>query len=162
MMHNAVHDVLRLPEIAAATNRAHDICAMIRKSPAKWEQLKQVQLDLMKQSDAKVENDDDVDDLGEVEIEVYTTTKDKVLRPKVGQKTRWNSVAAMLQRLILLKVSIDTWFAIHSAQLKPDDPQKLSDKDWINIMDVVDVLGLIVPLTKALEQGADPSIVEHL
>ena len=162
MMHNAVHDVLRLPEIAAATNRAHDICAMIRKSAAKWEQLKQVQLDLMKQSDAKVENDDDVDDLGEVEIEVYTTTKDKVLRPKVGQKTRWNSVAAMLQRLILLKVSIDTWFAIHSAQLKPDDPQKLSDKDWINIMDVVDILGLIVPLLKALEQGVDPSMVEHL
>lgn len=55
-------------------------------------------------------------------------------------------------------MSIDTWFAIHSAQLKPDDPQKLSDKDWINIMDVVDVLGLIVPLTKALEQGADPGI----
>ena len=31
-----------------------------------------------------MEIDDDVDDLGEVEIEVYTTTKDKVLRPKVG------------------------------------------------------------------------------
>ena len=54
-------------------------------------------------------------------------------------------------RMILLKVYIDTWFAIYSAQLKPDDPQKLSDQDWINIMDLVDVLGLIVPLTKALE-----------
>ena len=64
----------------------------------------------------------------------------------------------MLQRMILLKVSIDTWFAIYSAQLKPDDPQKLSDQDWINIMDLVDVLGLIVPLTKALEQRADPGI----
>ena len=59
-------------------------------------------------------------------------------------------------------MSIDTWLAIHSAQLKPDDPQKLSDKDWINIMDVVDILGLIVPLLKALEQGVDPSMVEHL
>ena len=55
-------------------------------------------------------------------------------------------------------MSIDTFFAIYSAQLKPDDPQKLSDEDWISIMDVVDVLGLIVPLTKALEQGADPGI----
>lgn len=42
--------------------------------------------------------------------------------------------------------------------MKPDDPQKLSDEDWVHIMDVVDVLGLIVPLTKALEQGADPGI----
>jgi hypothetical protein len=29
-------------------------------------------------------------------MEVFTSKKDKVLRPKVGQKTRWNSVAAML------------------------------------------------------------------
>ena len=28
----------------------------------------------------------------------------------------------------------------------------------MHIMDVVDILGLIVPLTKALEQGADPGI----
>lgn len=58
----------------------------------------------------------------------------------------------------MLKVAFDTWFAIYSSQLKPDDPQKLSDEDWVHIMDVVDVLGLIVPLTKALEQGADPGI----
>jgi hypothetical protein len=64
----------------------------------------------------------------------------------------------MLQRMVLLKVSIDTWFAINSAHLKADDPPKLSDQEWANIMDLVDVLGLIVPLTKALEQRADPGI----
>jgi hypothetical protein len=31
-----------------------------------------------------VESDEDVDDLGDGEVEVYTTTKNKVLRPKVG------------------------------------------------------------------------------
>jgi hypothetical protein len=65
----------------------------------------------------------------------------------------------MLQRSISLKVSIDTWYAIHSGVLKPDDPPKLSDQEWIWIMEVVDILGLIVPLTKALEQAADPGIV---
>ena len=64
----------------------------------------------------------------------------------------------MLQRMVLLKVSIDTWFAINSALLKPDDPPKLSDQAWVNIMDLVDVMGLIVPLTQALEQRADPGI----
>ena len=63
----------------------------------------------------------------------------------------------MLQRMVLLKVSIDTWFAINSALLKPDDPPK-PDQEWVNLMDLVDVLGLIVPLTKALEQRADPGI----
>ena len=31
-----------------------------------------------------MEDDEDGDYLDELEIEVYTTTKDKVLRPKVG------------------------------------------------------------------------------
>jgi hypothetical protein len=65
----------------------------------------------------------------------------------------------MLQRSISLKVSIDTWYAIHGGVLKPDDPPKLSDQEWVWIMEVVDILGLIVPLTKALEQAADPGIV---
>ena len=68
-------------------------------------------------------------------------------------------MAAMLQRIISLKVAIDTWYAIHLGVLKPDDPPKLADEEQIRNMDVVDVLGLIVPLTKALEQAADPGIV---
>lgn len=32
----------------------------------------------------EVEDDDDVDDLGESEVEVFSSKKDKVLRPKVG------------------------------------------------------------------------------
>jgi hypothetical protein len=37
MMHNAVHDVLRIGEIATVSRRAQEVCTMIRKSPAKWE-----------------------------------------------------------------------------------------------------------------------------
>jgi hypothetical protein len=40
-------------------------------------------------------------------------------------------VAAMLQRSITLKVSIDTWYAIHGGVLKPDDPPKLNDQEWV-------------------------------
>lgn len=68
-------------------------------------------------------------------------------------------MAAMFQRIISLKVGIDTWYAIHSGVLKPDDPPKLTDQEWSRISDVLDILALIVPLTKALEQAADPGIV---
>ena len=68
-------------------------------------------------------------------------------------------MAAMFQRIISLKVAIDTWYAIHSGVLKPDDPPKLTDQEWSRISDVLDILALIVPLTKALEQAADPGIV---
>ena len=68
-------------------------------------------------------------------------------------------MVAMLQGSISLKVAIDTWYVIHSGVLKPNDPPKLTDQEWIRISDVVDILALIVPLTKALEQAADPGIV---
>ena len=57
-----------------------------------------------------------------------------------------------------MRVAVDTWYAIHSAELKADDPPKLLDDEWKAIMNLVDILGLIVPLTKALEQAADPGI----
>jgi hypothetical protein len=40
MMHNAVHDVLKIAEVGAVVNRVQDICVMLRKSPAKWETFK--------------------------------------------------------------------------------------------------------------------------
>ena len=50
------------------------------------------------------------------------------------------------------------WYAIHSAALKSDDLSKLLDDEWKAVMDLVDIFCLIVPLTKALEQGGDPGI----
>ena len=66
MMHNGITDLLRLPGVAEIVKRAKDICTMIRKSPAKWEQFRQVQLDRIKGKDeargVEEEEEEDVDD----------------------------------------------------------------------------------------------------
>lgn len=140
---------------------------MFRKSSAKWEQLRLIQVDLIKNNVTQgqpvaEEDEDEVDDLAQEEVEAYQYKLKMVLRPKVDQATRWNSVAAMLMRLVQLRVPLDTWFVQNMAYIRPDDPKMLAPSQWKMIMDIVDVLGQLLPITKALESASDPGVVHVL
>ena len=74
---------------------------MFRCSPAKWEQLRAIQEDIVKKNlggakDLPEESEDDVDNMGEGAAEAIEGLQVKILRPKIDVVTRWNSVWAML------------------------------------------------------------------
>ena len=72
----------------------------------------------------------------------------RVLRVKVDVVTRWNSIAAMLSRLVKLRIAVESWYAQHSNCLEEDDPRKLTDEQWDTLCDVLDIFTLFVPLTR--------------
>ena len=57
------------------------------------------------------EDEEEVDDLADGELEAFQNAPKMVLRPKIDQATRWNSVASMLARLVQLRIPVDSWFA---------------------------------------------------
>ena len=67
---------------------------------------------------------------------------------KVDVVTRWNSIAAMLSRLVKLRIAIESWYAQHSNCLEEDDPRKLTDEQWDTLGDVLDIFALFVPRTR--------------
>ena len=51
-----------------------------------------MQLSLLNKKKVPVEEEDEVDDGGDDEMETFTTSTMKVLRPQLAQRTHWNSV----------------------------------------------------------------------
>ena len=122
------------------------IATLFRTSPARWEQLRKVQVKMIaerKQIEAEqipVESELDVDDTGTNLGEDFIADITHVLRPKIDVVTRWNSVYAMLQRLVTLRIAIESWAAQHYRDLPPNF-EKLSDEDWRKVNDIIDVIG---------------------
>jgi len=82
--------------------KAKAVATLFRTSPARWEELRQVQAKIIAEreqlDEAKVpvEAEFDVDDYGLQMGEDFIADLKKVLRPKLDVITRWNSVYAML------------------------------------------------------------------
>ena len=103
----------------------------------------------------------DVDDFGVQMEEDFIADLDRILRPKIDVITRWNSVYAMLQRLVTLRIAIESWAAIHQHNL-PADFNKLSDEDWRLVNDIIDIIGQFKGITEALQSRENPGIVHLL
>lgn len=56
------------------------------------------------------ESESEVDDSGLDDINDLENIATCVLRPKIDQVTRWNSVYAMGVRLIALRVPVELWY----------------------------------------------------
>ena len=67
---------------------------------------------------------------------------------KVDVVACWKSIAAMLSRLVKLRIAVESWYAQHSNCLEEDDPRKLTDEQWDTLCDVLDIFALFVPLTR--------------
>lgn len=87
-----------------------------------------------------MESELDVDDTGENLSEDFIADITHVLRPKIDVVTRWNSVYAMLQRLVTLRIAIESWAAQYYRDLPPNF-EKLTDEDWRKVNDIIDVIG---------------------
>ncbi len=104
------------------------------------------------------ENLQDLDDEGLDIADEQAPKPTKVLRLKVDQATRWGSVYNMLQRLVVLRVQVETWYVRHG---KEATATRLTDEQWECISDLVDVLGVFKDFT-LLMQGRDVDGVVHL
>lgn len=72
--HLVLGDVLRLPAVQNVVSDVRKICAMFRCSPAKWEQLRAIQEDIMKKNlggakELPEESEEEVDNMGVGEVE---------------------------------------------------------------------------------------------
>jgi len=60
-----------------------------------------------------------------------------------------------------LRVAIESWAAKYQRTL-PDDFNKLTDEDWRNVNDIIDIIGQFKGLTEALQSRENPGIVHLL